>query len=429
MTNKFVYNYSGRKRGVELDAGHGAEALDGANQINYGLWFIFKSHLSNALAVFFGKSENYFYGASFAINVLAWIKYIFSFAFAANKNIGKISNLTIRTVSVALLCIMSFGFFPFTSPIVIGALIASVLLYPTIHAIKTFYFGFKCVAAEEQDKEFELEKKEFYFSKLKENLLIVLVGAIIVGGLILLYGVPWLLPGVMMGIGIFGATVVLVSQVWKLMPIIKQKLIPKLKELFGIASAEKVVIEDKSKKLMVKVAPELKTGGKGVMKRVVAAREFDYFQYAVTPVVTDLNTFKQEIEEYIEELRLKQRTTNRCLLAEHKKLNNKIGAITFLKELIGMMDKVPASSDSLIIAGKKFCYRNEKEFVQKIDKHVLSVYPDVYESTFKMIGKAEAYFRAFYQYCQQSCPVQPDEGVSLPEDTFGPLGTIIQNPI
>lgn len=418
MPGEVKSNYHPKaKLAPELYSNGAVEVVDGATQLNYGVWFVFKSNLAKQLGMIFDKNENYFYGASFVTNVFSTMIYSFKFIVANNKNASKIANLIMRIISFGLLVLVSIGAGVLGATLTTMALYASIIIFPLVHALKVFYFFFKCLTTEG-------EMQQFFYDKMIKNLQIVIFSGILIIALasLFLFSAALLAtpfgPPLLMTIGIVGAVSMVGAQIWKLIPIIKEKFIPFIKNFFGFEQKSEMDVEEvedektamlkasSSKDIVSKLQGITLTPNPALKVRVIAAPEsFNYYQYAITPNITDLGAFHDEIK--LRQTEIKNNKGNHIWL-EQAKLDKKVNALEFLLAFIKEMPKLPVTASKqtpIKIANVAFFYENKKVLTDKIEKHILKTYYNTYESRGKYIGATQAYFRtAFKKFLKGEAP-------------------------
>ena len=379
------------KLAPELYAGGLVEISDGATQLNYGSWFVFKSPLISQLGDIFEKNSKYFYAASFITSSFAMFVYFFKFIVASNKNASKIANLVLRAISFSLLVIMSIGAGIFSAPFVTLALYASIMIFPMVHALKVFYFTFKCMTAEG-------EMQEFFYDKMIKNLQITVVSGLLIFGFAALFifstailATPFGAP-ILMAIGVVGALIMVAAQIWKLIPVIKGLLssVPEVETGSDRSPSSARVIASKLG------SPTLTTSEPTKTRLIAPAEAFNYWQYALTPIITDLSAFEDEIRARQTEITNNKGTH---IWLEHSKLNNKVKALEFLLAFVKVLDEIPASAtkkNPFKIANVPFDYENKEALVKAIEKYILSTYHNTYESRGKHVGVTQVYFRAVF---------------------------------
>lgn len=390
-----VLNHPKRRNPSERHTGRTVEVLDAANQTNYGSWFVLSSRLDPVLSSFFRSTQDYFFGASFVLNVLSWIAYIIHFFQSKNKNTGKIFNLSFRTVAISQFVILTalslLGFAPFSLPVLIF-LGSSILLYPVTFSLKTFYFAGKLFSTEHSNKEIENQKREFFRSKMIESLLVVVIGAIIIGGLIALMGVPGLNAIMMATIGAIGAAVVLAAQIYKIAPLLK-KWFCEPKEPPRIDSPPPHHRHHHREKSTIVLT-----------KKIIEESNTDYFQYTVTEGIENIDEFLLEIQAAKEAMRETRGDRSNCgFFSEYHKRDDKVHALSFLEKLAKLADTLPPSAPRekpIKIGHRTFYYVDKNELIKKIDRYIHDRYPGAYQSFFKDVGRVHAHFNALYQYIQ-----------------------------
>jgi hypothetical protein len=402
-SNRYVYRKS--RTDKEYKTGNAVGFLDAVNQVNYGSWFIFLG-IDGPLRKLFFAFENYFFLGSFILNSSAAAIYLYSFIHAANKNLYKLSNIAIRAFSLALVLLMMFGTAIVAPSVIMAARIISLFLNPIQYITKLIYFTYKYFTAETP------AYKEFFKSKVIENLLGTLISSFIICGIVLLYAAASVLAAeVMIGLSVVGPLVVLAIQTARLFMFMrsdpenavlnidqtKQDNLDQTPRTVGNTTARlHLELQDVSAASVSRLHLSRVRIGMGAhlpQKKSISSK-LDLHRHSL-PKAIDITELRVEVRALKNKLNRHVKLDSWFASMERKKRQDKLAALEFLEVMMKNFDNIQRSATEPVRIGQAFFHYNTiDDLFNQIQNHILNTYPRAFQSFFTNISHTESCFQS-----------------------------------